>query len=227
MLSTWHRFHHEALETLAAAAPVLPVTIRSLVVVGALFKRGGYRSFDSYVSAIKGQHIEAGYGWTQLHAHTARWVSRSVSRGIGPARQSCSFDFSKLCLLPQSPEPLVTNGPQQPVTMALLASIFLLREVEVSTAVAVAWSFDHENLEISLNLPGSKSTIWPLECIGPGHVFAASQTSFAPTTLQLLIGHGSLLAPTSPQQMPHRFSLRLAACSQTKSKWWIRLRRLG
>ena len=85
MISTWHRFHHEALDTPAAASSVLPVTIRSLVVVGALFKRGGYRSFDNYVPAIKGQHIEAGYGWTQLHAHTAKWVSRSVSRGIGPA----------------------------------------------------------------------------------------------------------------------------------------------
>ena len=74
MVSTWHRFHHEALDTPAAATPVLPVTIRSLVVVGALFKRGGYRSFDNHVSAIKGQHIEAGYGWTQLHAHTAKWV---------------------------------------------------------------------------------------------------------------------------------------------------------
>ena len=138
MVSTWHRFHHEALDTPAAATPVLPVTIRSLVVAGALFKRGGYRSFDNYVSAIKSQHIEAGYGWTQLHAHTARWVSRSVTRGIGPARQSCSFDFRKLCLLPWSPEPLVAHGPQQPVVMALLAKIFLLREVEVSTEVAAA-----------------------------------------------------------------------------------------
>ena len=60
MVSTWHRFHHEAFDTPAAVSPVLPVTIRSLVVVGALFKKGGYRSFDNYVSAIKGQHIEAG-----------------------------------------------------------------------------------------------------------------------------------------------------------------------
>ena len=172
MVSTWHRFHHEAFDTPAAVSPVLPVTIRSLVVVGALFKKGGYRSFDNYVSAIKGQHIETGYGWTQLHAHTARWVSRSVTRGIGPARQSCSFDFKRLCLLPRSSDPLVNGGPQHPVVLALLATMFLLREVEASTSVAAAWRFDHSRLEISWNLPGSKSDhmalgvtrSWPCLC---------------------------------------------------------------
>ena len=70
-----------------------PVTIRSLVLTGALFKKGGYRSNSNYLSAIKAAHIEAGYDWTQLLAHTDGWVARSVVRGIGPARQSCSFAF--------------------------------------------------------------------------------------------------------------------------------------
>ena len=66
----------------------------------------------------------------------------------------------------------MTNGPQQPVVMALLATIFLLREVEVSTSVAAAWRFDHACLEVSWNLPGSKSDhlalgvarTWPCLC---------------------------------------------------------------
>jgi len=56
--------------------------------------------------------------------------------------------------------------------MALLATILFLREVEVSTAVASAWPFDHEALEISWLLPGSKSDhmalgvtrSWPCLC---------------------------------------------------------------
>ena len=67
LLSTWHRFHHEAFDTPAAVSSVLPVTIRSIIVVGALFKRGGYRSFENYASAIKGEHIEAGFGWTRAY----------------------------------------------------------------------------------------------------------------------------------------------------------------
>jgi len=53
-----------------------------------------------------------------------------------------------------------------------MATIFLLREVEVSTSVAAAWRFDHDKLEVSWNLPGSKSDhlalgvsrSWPCLC---------------------------------------------------------------
>ena len=207
LLSTWHRFHHAALDSPTSVTPVLPVTIRSLVVVGALFKRGGYRSFDNYVSAIKGQHIEAGHGWTQLHAHTARWVSRSVTRGIGPARQSCSFDFRRLCLLPRTSEPLVTNGPQQPIVMALLATIFLLREVEVSTSVAAAWRFDHACLEVSWNLPGSKSDhlalgvsrTWPCLC-GLDNFFCPYHTAVA--HWKWLLASSSFTSPEATPLFP-------------------------
>ena len=41
LLGTWHRFHHEAFDTPAVASSAIPVTIRSIIVVGALFKRGG------------------------------------------------------------------------------------------------------------------------------------------------------------------------------------------
>ena len=41
LLNTRHRFHQEAFDTPAATSPVLPVTIRSLVVIGAIFKRKG------------------------------------------------------------------------------------------------------------------------------------------------------------------------------------------
>ena len=40
LLSTLHRFHHETFDAPAAVSSVLPVTIRSIIVVGALFKRG-------------------------------------------------------------------------------------------------------------------------------------------------------------------------------------------
>ena len=76
-----------------------------LQAVGALFKSGGYRSFANYLSAAKAMHIEAGHEWTQLLAHTATWVTRSVLCGIGPSRQSCSFLFVRLCGLDRLPDP--------------------------------------------------------------------------------------------------------------------------
>ena len=157
LLRTWTAFHSLAFADSATLIPLLPITDVILQYVGALFKSGGYRSFANYLSAAKAMHIEAGYEWTQLLAHTATWVTRSVLRGIGPARQSCSFNFVKLCRLTCLPDPLVTNGPQQPQHLAILATIFLLREVEASVAKLSAWTFDLELLELTWNLPGTKT----------------------------------------------------------------------
>ena len=136
-----------------------PVTADSIIRVGSLFKKAGYRSFPNYLSAAKTRHIEGPppAEWTQLHDHTGKWVSRSVLRGIGPARQSCPFHFKRLCSLPRQSQPLVEGGPMQPVHLALLSSLFLLREVESGTAKVSAWSFDHGDKEITWNLPGSKT----------------------------------------------------------------------
>ena len=74
LLKTWTRFHHLAFEGETVETPVLPMTPRSVVATGSLFKKGGYRSFANYVSAMKGRHIEEGFIWTQLLSHTANWV---------------------------------------------------------------------------------------------------------------------------------------------------------
>ena len=155
----WERFHLLAHRHLDDPPPVYPITADSLIRVGSIFKKGGYRSFANYLSAAKTRHVEGPppEEWTQLLDHTGRWVSKSVSRGIGPARQSCSFHFPRLCKLGRQAAPLVVGGPMQPMHLALLSSLFLLREVESGTAVASSWSFDHADLELTWNLPGSKT----------------------------------------------------------------------
>ena len=93
-------------------------------------------------------------------------------RGIGEARQSCSFTFKKLLLLPRLPAPIAKGGPQHPVRLALYATLYLLREVEVSTARISAWTLDHEECELWWNLPASKADHmalgvkrhWPSTC---------------------------------------------------------------
>ena len=96
MLNTWHKLHDLAFQHATEPVPMTPVTIRPLVLTGALFKKGGYRSYSNYLSPIKAVHVEAGYEWTQLLVHTGAWGTRNVVRGMGPARQSCSFAFHKL-----------------------------------------------------------------------------------------------------------------------------------
>ena len=174
----WENFHRLSHRHLDAPPAVYPITADSLIRVGSLFKKGGYRSFANYLSAAKACHVEGPppAEWTQLLEHTGRWVSKSVSRGIGPARQSCPFHFRRLCNLGRQAAPLVVGGPMQPMHLALLSTLFLLREIESGTAVASSWSFDHADKELTWNLPGSKtdpmalgtSRTWGCLCDLPG-----------------------------------------------------------
>ena len=45
----------------------------------------------------------------------------------------------------------------QPMHLALLSTLFLLREVESGSANVLAWTFDHRDKEVSWTLPGSKT----------------------------------------------------------------------
>ena len=159
LLRGWDHYHVLSHRHLPEPPSTYPVTADSIIRVGSLFKKAGYRSFPNYMSAAKARHIEGppAAEWTQLHEHTGKWVSRSVLRGIGPSRQSCPFHFKRLCGLTKQTTPLVDGGPMQPMHLALLSTLFLLREVEAGTAKVSAWSFDHADLEISWNLPGSKT----------------------------------------------------------------------
>ena len=60
LLKTWKHFHDEAFGHERPPLPLLPITVRILVMIGALFKAGGYRSYPNYVSSIRSKHIEAG-----------------------------------------------------------------------------------------------------------------------------------------------------------------------
>ena len=66
---------------------------------------------------------------------------------------------------------MVTDGPPCPQHLAKLASLFLLREIEASTANLSAWTFDPEELELTWRLPSSKTdhlalgTVRTLPCL--------------------------------------------------------------
>ncbi len=156
-LDTLLMFYLFAFAASEHSVPLLPITPHTLVHVASLFKVGGYRGFPNYMSAVKALHIESGHVWDQLLTHTGAWVTRSVLRGIGPARQSCSFRFAELCKLPMTTAPLVIGGPHAPFHFTLLASIFLLREVEAANGVTSSWTFCHNTKEITWLLPSSKS----------------------------------------------------------------------
>ena len=111
-LATWTRFHHHALGEDADDAgktPVFPLTPDNVVLVAALFKAGDYRSYDNYLSDVKGYHLDHGHDWTENLLHVRRWTTRSVLRGIGPARQSQPIPLPLVMALESQLEPLVAK----------------------------------------------------------------------------------------------------------------------
>ena len=142
--ATWDQFHVAVIRDSTTPVQALPLTPLSLVKVASLFKKCGYSSFPNYLTTIRAAHIEDGYDWCQLLTHTGVRCARSVMRGIGPARESYAFDFGRLLALLRPWQPIANGGPVQPVQLALLASMFLLREVEVSNSMISAWACDRD-----------------------------------------------------------------------------------
>ena len=159
LIGTWSKFHAEARSRPGGEGlgPLFPLTSLGMMAVASLFKAGGYRSFANYLSAVKGKHIEEGHYWSEQLDQTGRWITRSVLRGIGPARQSRPLCIKKLLELEDKEEPVTDDGPVWPLRAILLGSIFLLREVELASAQVRHLQLDHVSREITWHLASSKT----------------------------------------------------------------------
>jgi hypothetical protein len=159
LLSTWRGFHSNARQVSGILLPedIVPVTVLGLEVIAAYFKRGGYRSYPNYLSAIRSLHIESGHPWTAQLDSLGRWTTRSVLRGIGPARQSRPFKLADVMALAQVDGPLVPGGPRFPLQAVLLGSMFLLREVELAGVTVDNVLLCERLKEVTLKLTSSKS----------------------------------------------------------------------
>ena len=133
------------------------MTVWSLVCVASLFKKGDDRSFNQYVSSLKGFHVEAGRAWTQEIEYARAWCKRSVLRGIGPARQSHELDLPAAIQLPDSETPWSDNGPLWPRRVVSVGSAFLGRVIEIANARGTDMSLNHSAREVTWLLPASKS----------------------------------------------------------------------
>ena len=94
-----------------------------------------YRSWPNYMSRAKREHILAGFEWTDLLDLVAKSCSRSLARGLGPARQSAEYSVREVWELRLGDEPLCEDGPVNPKALAVLGAYFLTREIELSLAL--------------------------------------------------------------------------------------------
>ena len=150
---TWETLHYR---WFGDDVPALPLTVEKIRCVSALLKGGGYRGAQNYYSRIKDAHVEA-HPWNDQLARAITRYSRSVLRGIGPARQSAVWpvqEVSRLCLDDTS---IVEGGPLGVKNLIVAGALFLTRGIELELAVARNITIDVARRVASWLLPADKT----------------------------------------------------------------------
>ena len=113
---------------LATGEDLFPLSVAKLTDALAGMKAVGYRSVDGYLAAARKKHVSLGYRVDECFRAWLRDATRSVLRGIGPARQAVVVDVGQLAgVLPG--EPAERRGwPVQAGLSFLVASWWMLRE---------------------------------------------------------------------------------------------------
>lgn len=104
-------------------------------------------------------------------------------------------------------QPLITGGCVAPHTMAMLACMFLLPEVEVASTQTGALAFNPRPIEITWNLPASKPD--PL-ALGTARTWGRlCDTLGLPCLYRLAIAHHDWLRSRQPQSTMSRIACGL------------------
>ena len=160
--NTWVAFHSGWFGT---SVPALPLTTVKLFAVSACFKEGGHRSCRAFMGKAREHHILEGYTWTEELDLARRKATLSVQRGLGVARQSAPFDLVAVLRAVQdgSYQP-AANAPLGWSSLLVLATFFMMREVEVAAATVSHVTLDAAAARVTLRLPVSKSDAGAAGC---------------------------------------------------------------
>ena len=155
VLATYSKLHRAAN---GADAPVLPLTADMVRKTAALFKAGGYKSYRNYISRLREDHIAAGHEVPAQLDQMIRLCKKSVIRGLAGALRSEAFPLEDVCAaLTGRTEPLVSGGPVFPLALFVLATLFLLRELEAASATWSDIVLNDTAKTVTLTLPSSKT----------------------------------------------------------------------
>ena len=166
-VKTWRGVHGEVNWTkfgLDLDLPVTPLTPLKITVVGSAMKGGGYRSCKNYLDAIKRVHVDEGHGWNEQLSLASKRYHASTSRGMGPAMQSAPLDFMKMRELNLNDSVSNPLYPARPGAAAVMATFWLLRDLEATTAEYRDMLIDRAARKVTLILSMSKNDPRALGC---------------------------------------------------------------
>ena len=116
----------------AMGAGYLPITPASLEELASVLVSCHYRSFYSYLSLWKKEHVVAGHAWTEALEETRKDCKRAGERGLGPTRKAPTFTAENLAVGQWGDEPLHAGGPRLPALAVAVGILWLLRGAELA-----------------------------------------------------------------------------------------------
>jgi len=163
-LSSWKTwvFYHQ--RWFGAESSPLPVTVGSIKAIVSQLKDQKYTSIGNLISVAKDRHLDARFPWDEFLTREVRRATRSGTRGRGAAKQDDEIDIDAAFALDLGEEPLTLGGPANFGKVLEVGSFHILREIEISTALASAVSFNHDKAEESFCLPVSKTDPRAIGC---------------------------------------------------------------
>ena len=158
LLCTWCRLHAAAFAGRVPPLDPFPLTSEKLIATSALFKAGGYLSFDNYAFRAKSEHLMLGGESAQWTDHLRLIFNQcrdSVGRGSGVSRQSKPLHLIKAMALTVNDQPITIGGPSAPLDFAVAGCFFMLREIELTSALTKHVSISRDGLAATWLLPTS------------------------------------------------------------------------
>lgn len=109
-----------------------PLRIETMLAVGGTLKAAGYRTTARYLHEAKLTHIELGHTWTDQLARSMRLCMAAAKRGIGPPKRAAEIRLKVVQNMREAEKEVVRGGPLFARRSWIIASFWLLREIEVA-----------------------------------------------------------------------------------------------
>ena len=143
---------------------LVPVTSRMLELVASALKAGGYRSGAAYLGQLRQMHETAGYTWSPDLGIQLRGYIRSLERGMGPSRSAPTVRLEDIASLKKVGDPVVENGPVQPVDFVLVASAWMMRGAEAAAVLGEQVTVSADGDMATIELGPTKTNPQGREC---------------------------------------------------------------
>ena len=139
----------------AGHADAYALDVNMLYDTAAALWKANFRSLDCYLRAVKMEMTLAHGNLPESMIIHFKRVARAAARGRGPPKHATELPFARLTEIEDTEQPLTTGGPCYPRRMTIIASWWMLREIEAANLTLDCITITSDTARVLL--PASKT----------------------------------------------------------------------